>query len=62
MEEKKNSDYNERGEERRSSRQHLVIVTDTDFADDIALMSEEIEQAQEMMVGPAWRLKLVRYD
>ena len=34
---------------RRSRRQPPVIVTDTDFADDIALISEEIEQAQKMM-------------
>ena len=36
-------------ERRRSRRQHPVIITDTDFADDIALISEEIEQAQEML-------------
>ena len=34
---------------RRSRRQHPTIVTDTDFADDIALISEEIEQAQKLL-------------
>ena len=34
---------------RRSRRQHPIVITDTDFADDIALISEEIAQAQEML-------------
>ena len=34
---------------RRSRRQPPVTITDTDFADDIALICEEIEQAQEML-------------
>ena len=42
--------------ERRSSRRHPpVTITDTDFADDIALISEEIEQAQEMLPRSAQR-------
>ena len=36
-------------EKRRSRRHPPVTITDTDFADDIALISEEIEQAQEML-------------
>ena len=36
-------------EKRRSRRHPPVIVTDTDFADDIALLAEEIAQAQEML-------------
>ena len=36
-------------EKRRSRRHPPVIITDTDFADDIALVTEEIEQAQEML-------------
>ena len=36
--------------ERRRSRRHPpIVVTDTDFADDIALLTENIEQAQEML-------------
>ena len=36
--------------ERRKSRRHPpVVITDTDFADDIALLSEEISQAQELL-------------
>ena len=36
--------------QRRRSRRHPpVTLTDIDFADDIALISEEIEQAQEML-------------
>ena len=36
--------------QRRRSRRHPpVVITDTDFADDIALITEEIEQAQEML-------------
>ena len=34
---------------RRSRRHHPVILTDTDFADDIAITTEEISQAQEML-------------
>ena len=34
---------------RRSRRHESVILTDTDFADDIALISEEMEQAQNML-------------
>ena len=37
-------------EKRRSRRQHPIIITDTDFADDIALISEHISQAQEMII------------
>ena len=47
---------NERGEEplfqlerRRSWRKQPVIITETDFADYISLISEEIEQAWEML-------------
>ena len=36
---------------RRSRRQHPVILTDTDFADDIAIITEEIEKAQEMLTS-----------
>ena len=34
---------------KRSRRHHPTIITDTDFADDIALISKEIAQAQEML-------------
>ena len=34
---------------RRSRRHEPVILTDTDFADDIATISEEMEQAQNML-------------
>ena len=37
-------------EKRRSRRQHPIIITDTDFAVDIALISEHISQAQEMII------------
>ena len=36
--------------ERRRSRRHKpIMITDTDFADDIALISEQLTQAQEMI-------------
>ena len=36
--------------ERRQSRRHpATVLTDLDFADDIALLSEEIEQAQQLL-------------
>ena len=36
--------------ERRKSRRHpAVVISDLDFADDIALLSEEIEQAQQLL-------------
>ena len=36
--------------ERRQSRRHpATVITDLDFADDIALLSEEIEQAQQLL-------------
>ena len=38
-------------ERRRSRRHNPVILTDTDFADDIATISEEIEQAQKMLTN-----------
>ena len=34
---------------RRSRRKHPTIITDTDFADDIALVTEEIAQAQKLL-------------
>ena len=34
---------------RKSRRHHPISMTDTDFADDIALISEKISQAQEML-------------
>ena len=38
--------------ERRRGRRHPpVVITDIDFADDIALISEEIEQAQKMLLS-----------
>ena len=43
-------------EKRRSRRQHPIIITDTDFSDDIALISELISQAQEMII------RVVRVD
>ena len=33
----------------RSRRHHPTIITDTDFADDIALIAEEIANAQELL-------------
>ena len=36
-------------EKRRSRRHPPVLITDTDFADDIALISEGIQEAQEML-------------
>ena len=41
-------------EKRRSRRQHPNIITDTDFADDIALISEHISQAQETETRRDW--------
>ena len=35
---------------RRSRRVHPVVITDLDFADDIALLSQQIEQAQELLL------------
>ena len=35
--------------DRRSRRHHPIILTDTDFADKIAITTEEIAQAQEML-------------
>ena len=36
--------------DRRSSRrQHSTVITDTDFADDIALITEDMNQAQELL-------------
>ena len=34
---------------KRSRRHHPIVITDIDFADDIALISKEIGQAQEML-------------
>ena len=34
---------------RRSKRQSIVTLTDLDFADDIALLSDKIEQAQSIL-------------
>ena len=34
---------------RRSRRHHPTVVTDTDFTDDIALITGEINQAQELL-------------
>ena len=34
---------------KRSRRHQPIVITDTDFADDIALISEEIAQAQELL-------------
>ena len=36
---------------RRSRRHHPVVITDTDFTDDIAITTEEIHQAQEMLAS-----------
>ena len=36
-------------EERRSSRYPAVMITDTDFADDIALISDNLEKAQSLL-------------
>ena len=33
---------------RRSTRQHAVYITDTDFADDIALISQSLQHAQDL--------------
>ena len=38
-------------EHRRSSRYPPVVITDLDFADDIALLCEEIEAAQELLLN-----------
>lgn len=36
--------------DRRSSRrQHSTVITDIDFADDIALITEDMKQAQEIL-------------
>ena len=42
-------------EKRRCRRVGPEVVTDLDFADDIALLSEEIEQAQEPLSRVEWR-------
>ena len=34
---------------RRSTRQHAVYITDTDFADDIALISQSLQHAQDLL-------------
>lgn len=34
---------------RSSSRQHSTVITDIDFADDIALITEDMKQAQEIL-------------
>ena len=36
---------------RRSRRHHPVVITDTDFADDIGITTEEIHQTQEMLAS-----------
>ena len=36
---------------RRSRRHHPVVITDTDFADDIAINAEEIHLAQKMLAS-----------
>ena len=36
---------------RRSRLHHQVVITDTDLADDIAITTEEIHQAQEMLAS-----------
>ena len=36
---------------RRSRRHHPVVITDTDFADDIAITAEEIHLAQKMLAS-----------
>ena len=55
---------------RRSQRQAAVTLTDLDFADDIALLSEKIEQAQSILsrvqrechkVGLALNAKKTKY-
>ena len=35
----------------RSRRHHPVVITDTDFADDIGITTEEIHQTQEMLAS-----------
>ena len=36
---------------RRSRRHHPVVITDTDFADDIGITTEEIHQTQEILAS-----------
>ena len=36
---------------KRSRRHHSLEITDTDFADDIAITTEEIHQPQEMLAS-----------
>ena len=43
---------------RRSRRQHPVVLTDTDFADDIAIITEEIEKAQELLTSNGLHLNV----
>ena len=36
---------------RRSRRNPAIIITDLDFADDLAIIKEEIHQGQEVLLG-----------
>ena len=36
---------------RRSRRHHPVVITDTDFANDITITTEEIHETQEMLAS-----------
>ena len=38
-------------DQRRSRRRHSVAIIDTDFADDIAITTTQIHQAQEMLAS-----------
>ena len=38
-------------DQRRSNRHHPVVITDTDFVDDIAITTAQIHQAQEMLAS-----------
>ena len=40
-----------KADRRRSRRHHPVVITDTDFADDIGITTEEIHQTQEMLAS-----------
>ena len=38
-------------DQRRSRQQHPTVITDTDFSDDIALITEDMNQARELLTG-----------
>ena len=46
---------------RRSRRFPAVMLTDLDYADDIALISKQLEQAQELLSRVEWKRNVQRW-